>query len=208
MTQSKLSMIQQAQYVNETDQRAVDILVEIAVDTAITYEVLCEDVLNVLTNLAANAESGKGLLAMGGNVNNYAYFLAGLAAIVQKMTNPKTPPPQPVADNVIKILSGLNIVGGLVNSNCQKIVDFGARPENQAIAQQYEQIVKDITANPTAVVNAIGKLKLAMNKIKMAAPAANTPNAMKTKPVTATPNTLPPSGASKAGSMPSGGSGV
>ena len=208
MTQSKISMIQQAQRLNETEQRAVDILVEMAIDTDIIYEVLCEDVLNVLTNLASNVEAGKGLVAMGGNVNNYAFFLAGLAAIVQKINDPQNPPPQPVKDNVIKILSGLNIAGGLINQNCQKIVDFGARPENQGLAQQYEQVVKNMKANPTPLINVIGKLKIAMGKIATAQPAANTPEALKTKPVTTTPNAVRGVAPTRAGSMPPGGSGV
>lgn len=205
MKKLKIEMLQHVQRMEEAEQHSINLLTNIATASNITYDVLHEDVLNVLTNLTANIEAGKGLLAMGGNVNNYSYFLAGLAAIVRKLMDPQNPPPQATVDNVLKILSGLNIVGGLVNANCQKIVDFGARPENQGLASQYEKLVKGMAADPAALVNAIGKLKIAMNKIKVATPAANTPQAMKTKPVTATPNTLPPSGPSKAGNSPSGG---
>lgn len=201
--------IKHAQQQNDMEQRAIALLTEMAAGTNITFNVLCEDVLNVLTNLAANAEAGKGLIAMGGNVNNYTYFLAGLAAIMQKLTDVERPPLPQVADNAIKVLSGLNIVGGLINQNCQKIVDFGAKPENQMLAQKYEQVVKGMKANPAPLVNAIGQLKLAMNKIKLAQPAANTPQTLKTQPVTNTgTQTLPRSTPVQAGSMPPGGAGV
>src|SRR3972149_1758463 len=75
MTQPTLSMIQQAQYLKDAEQRTFAMLSEMASRANITLTVLCEDVLNVLTNLASNAQEGKGLIAMGGNVNNYAYFL-------------------------------------------------------------------------------------------------------------------------------------
>ena len=216
MTISNISMIQQAQELNDIKKQALTMLTEIATSANITLELLLEDVLDVLTNFAVNIENGKGLIAMGGNIQNYAYFLAGLEAISLKLQDKQHPQDPQVATNVIKRLSGLAISGGLVNANCQAIVDFGAKPQNQQLFQKYEQMVKSMKTDSKPLLNAVGQLKIAMNKVKATQPAANgsqpvnaapTP-ALQTRPVSNTRPTTPSAGPSRAGSSPSGGAGA